>query len=395
MKNKAVILGANYYIGLSIIRYLGIYGIPTVAVDYSRKGTYGFHSKYCSETLIGPDVKKDPEGMVEFLIDYARKQDHKPVLFPSADGYVEFIDKYVSILKEYYLFNQTEDRIHTKVMDKKTLHSIAKEHNVLVPETVKTDEENFKDKVEEYIKFPCLVKPTDSPAFVSKFRRKLFTVYNMKELEEAVKKAKDAGLEVIIQRIIPGFDDHMYTFDAYLNKNSKVTHWATCQKFRQFPINFGASVYTGQKFVPELYEIGGRFLESIGYKGFGEIEFKKDAETGRFYLIEINTRTTNLNSLLFKAGLNMPYIAYRELVGEPMEPYAITNDTGLVFWYAYEDLFAVKDYLKTGQLKLMDVIKSYNKPKAYAIWDAKDPKPAFVFLGSKVKRIFEKAFRVG
>lgn len=394
MKNKAVILGANYYIGLSIIRCLGIHGVPTVAIDYSRKGTYGFHSKYCSETLIGPDIKKDPEGMVEFLIDYAKKQDHKPVLFPSADGYVEFIDKYASILKEYYLFNQTEDRIHTKVMDKKTLHSIAKEHNVLVPETVKVDEENFRDKVEEYIKFPCLVKPTDSPAFVSKFRRKLFKVYNMEELDEAVKKANDANLEVIIQRIIPGFDDHMHTFDAYLNKDSKVTHWATCQKYRQFPINFGASVYTGQKFVPELYEIGGRFLESIGYKGFGEIEFKKDAETGKFYLIEINTRTTNLNSLLFKAGLNMPYIAYRELVGDPMEPYAITNDTGLVFWYAYEDLFAVKDYLKTGQLKLMDVIKSYNKPKSYAIWDAKDPKPAFVFLGSKVKRVFEKVFRI-
>jgi D-aspartate ligase len=393
MKNKAVILGANYYIGLSIIRCLGIHGVPTVAIDYSRKGTYGFHSKYCSETLIGPDIKKDPEGMVEFLIDYAKKQDHKPVLFPSADGYVEFIDKYVSILKEYYLFNQTEDRIHTKVMDKKTLHSIAKEHNVLVPETVKVDEENFKDKVEEYIKFPCLVKPTDSPAFVSKFRRKLFKVYNMDELDEAVKKANDANLEVIIQRIIPGFDDHMHTFDAYLNKDSKVTHWTTCQKYRQFPINFGASVYTGQKFVPELYEIGGRFLESIGYKGFGEIEFKKDAETGKFYLIEINTRTTNLNSLLYKAGLNMPYIAYRELVGEPVEPYAITKDTGLVFWYAYEDLFAVKDYLKTGQLKLIDVIKSYNKPKAYAIWDAKDPKPAFVFWGGKLKRVFEKVFR--
>ena len=31
----------------------------------------------------------------------------------------------------------------------------------------------------------------------------------------------------------------------------------------------------------------------------------------------------------------------------------------------------------------MDVIKSYNKPKAYAIWDWKDPKPAFVFFGNK------------
>ena len=62
-----------------------------------------------------------------------------------------------------------------------------------------------------------------------------------------------------MQRIIPGFDDHMYTFDAYMNQEGKVTHWVTCQKFRQYPINFGASVYTGQRYVPELYELGRHF----------------------------------------------------------------------------------------------------------------------------------------
>ncbi|MCF6465497.1 carboxylate--amine ligase [Clostridium sp. Cult2] len=394
MKTKAVILGANYYIGLSIIRCLAIHGVPTVAIDYSSKGTYGFHSKYCSEKLIGPNSKKDPEGLLNFLIEYSKKQDHKPVLFPSADGYVEFIDKYLSTLSKYYLITQTEEGLYTKVMDKGTLHSLAEEHGLLVPETVHIDDENFREKVEENVKFPCLVKPTDSPSFVSKFRKKLFKVYSMEELEEAIEKATSANLEVIVQRIIPGFDDHMYTFDAYLNQEAKVTHWLTCQKYRQFPINFGASVYTGQKYVPELYDIGGKFLEDIGYKGFAEIEFKKDADTGKYYLIEINARTTNLNSLLYKAGVNMPYIAYRELIGEPLEPYAVTHDTNLVFWYAFEDLLAIRGYLKTGQLKLIDVIKSYNKPKAYAIWDWKDPKPAFAFLGIKFSSLMRKIFKL-
>jgi len=394
MKIKAVVLGANYYIGLSIIRCLAIHGVPTVAIDYSSKGTYGFHSKYCSERLIGPNCKEDPEGLLNFLIGYSKKQDHKPVLFPSADGYVEFIDKYLSTLSKYYLITQTEEGLYTKVMDKGILHSLAEEHGLLVPETVHIDDKNFKEKVEENIKFPCLVKPTDSPAFVSKFRKKLFKVYSMDELKEAIKKATSANLDVIVQRIIPGFDDHMYTFDAYLNQEAKVTHWITCQKYRQFPINFGASVYTGQKYVPKLYEIGGKFLEDIGYKGFAEIEFKKDADTGEYYLIEINARTTNLNSLLYKAGVNMPYIAYRELIGEPLEPYAITHDTNLVFWYAFEDLLAVRGYLKTGQLKLTDVIKSYNKPKAYAIWDWKDPKPAFAFLGMKFNSLMKKIFKL-
>ena len=82
MNNKALVLGANYYIGLSTIRCLGIHGVYVVAVDYSKKGTYGFSSKYCSEKIIGPHYKKDPEGFLKFLIEYAKKEKSKPVLIP-------------------------------------------------------------------------------------------------------------------------------------------------------------------------------------------------------------------------------------------------------------------------------------------------------------------------
>ncbi|WP_453992810.1 carboxylate--amine ligase [Bacillus nitroreducens] len=390
MNNKAVILGCNYYIGLSTIRCLGKEGIHTVAVDYSYEGTYGADSKYCTEHIIAPHYRKDTEGFISFLIEYARKQTAKPVLIPCHDNYVEVIDQYLHELKEYYLIPQTEQGLYTKTMDKERLHQLATEHGMLVPETVRLNDDNFYEKIEETIKYPCVVKPTDSPSFVSIFRKKLFIVNNRQELDDALHKAKEAKQEVIVQRIIPGFDDHMYTFDAYLNQDAKVTHWVTAQKFRQYPINFGASVYTGQRYVPELKEIGTRFLEAIGFKGFVEIEFKKDAETGQFYLIELNVRITNFNTLLNKVGFNFPYITYRELTGNPLPPKGLEHDTGQVFWYAYEDFYAVRGYLKTGQLTLGQVVRSYFKPKAHAIWDWNDPKPFISFVkmiaGKKKKR---------
>ncbi|ELK48227.1 ATP-grasp domain-containing protein [Halobacillus sp. BAB-2008] len=379
MANKAVVLGANYYIGLSTIRCLGVHGVHVAAVDYAWEGAYGLESKYCSEALIGPHYKEDPEGLVAFLIDYAKKQQEAPVLIPTADPYVEFVDAYLPELREHFLIPQKEQGLYTKIMDKGTLHKLASEHGVAVPETFHVDGAEYVDKVESDIGYPCLVKPVDSPAFVAKFRRKLFTVHTREELVEKVEESKAADIEVIVQRIIPGFDDHMYTFDAYLDQDSKVTHWVTCQKLRQFPVNYGASVYTQQKYVPELYELGSRFLEGIQYKGFAEIEFKKDAETGRYYLIEINVRITNLNHLLQKTGINIPYITYKELTGDPLPPKAVEEDQNIVFWYAYEDLLAVREYIKTGQLSPKKVFKSYFRPKAHAIWDPKDPKPAFAF----------------
>lgn len=391
LNNKAVILGSNYYIGLSTIRCLGKHGIHTVAVDYSDKNTYAADSKYCSERLISPHYKEDPAGFIRFLTDYASKQSAPPVLIPCHDNYVEIIDEYLDELREYYLIPQTEKGIYTTLMNKESLERAAVEKGVAVPETARVDEEGFLNKVETVIKYPCLVKPSDSPAFVAKFRKKLFKAANREELIAAIDKAHQAGLEVIVQRIIPGFDDHMYTFDAYLNQDSKVTHWVTCQKYRQYPINFGASVYTGQKYVPELYDIGAKFLESMGYKGFAEIEFKKDAETGKFYLIEVNVRITNLNVLLAKAGVNVPYITYRELTGSPLPPSAVTKDTNLVFWYAYEDMLAIRGYLKTKQLTFGQVAASFFKPKAHAIWSWEDPKPFFSFL-SMISGKFTRRF---
>ena len=390
MGNKAVVLGSNYYIGLSIIRCLGSEGVYTVAVDYNKDETYGAKSKYVKEHLIGPHYKKKPEEFLAFLIDFAKKQESKPVLFPGADPYVEFMDNHFDELKEYYLFPMTEKGLWTEVMDKEKLHSLAVKYGVAVPETTRPTDKNFYEMIEKEIKYPCIIKPTDSPSFVAQFRKKIFHVNNLEELEKGLKLAKDANLDVIVQRIIPGFDDHMYTFDAYMNQDSEVTHWMTCQKYRQYPINFGASVYTGQKYVAELYDIGAPFFKALGYKGFGEIEFKKDAETGKYYLIEINARTTNLNSLLYKVGINFPYLAYKEMIGEPIGTKEIKEDTGIVFRYLQEDLLAIRDYTRKGQLTHGSIVKSLFRRKAPAIWSFSDPKPGLDYFGILMKKVGNK-----
>jgi predicted ATP-grasp superfamily ATP-dependent carboligase len=221
----------------------------------------------------------------------------------------------------------------------------------------------------------------------------MFKVHNTDELNAAINKAKAHDLEVFVQRIIPGFDDHMYTFDCYLNQSSKVTHYMTCNKNRQYPINFGASVYTKQVHVPKLFEIGAPFLEAVGFKGFAEIEFKKDEQTGKYYLIEINVRTTNLNILLEKVGLNFPYIAYQELIGQPVPNKNIEISTNRTFVYAFEDVLAIKGYVQSKQLSIASVFLSLFRRKAYAIWAFDDTKPYFSYMGALFGKVFDKLRR--
>jgi len=392
MANKAVILGTNYYIGLSIIRTLGYEGIETIAIDYTKDELYASKSKYLSKHYFAPNFKEDKKGYLDKLIEIGKGEKEKPLLFPGADPYAEFIDQHLNILKEYFLIPMVEQGLWTKVMRKESLNKLANDHGVLVPETLEVDTPDLFEKIEQVIGFPCIIKPTDSPRFVSVFRRKIFYCENMEHIKKYLKMAKEENIDVVVQRIIPGFDDHMYTFDFYIDQSGKVSHWLTCRKLRQFPINFGASVYTEQKYVQELADIGIPFLENIGYRGFGEIEFKKDANNGKFYMIEVNTRTTTLNELLYRAGINFPYVTYKDMTNDPLPDKAIKEDTGLVFWYLFEDILAIRGYIKTGQLKYLQVVKSLFRKKVPAIWSFDDPKPGLFYTGLLFKKVFKKVF---
>lgn len=78
--NKAVVLGCNYYIGLSVIRCLGVEGVHVVACDYDFENSYGARSKYISEFLKVYNLNKDDRKTFIELLEYGKSQTEKPVL---------------------------------------------------------------------------------------------------------------------------------------------------------------------------------------------------------------------------------------------------------------------------------------------------------------------------
>lgn len=382
--NQAVVLGSNYYIGLSIIRCLGRENIEIIAMDYQVEKTYGAKSKYLSKQFIVPHYKKKKE-LLDYLIEYGKKQTVKPVLYPTADAYVAFMDKYLNPLKEFYLMPMTEEGLWTKLMDKDMLRSLCLQHDVLIPETIIPEELDWST-FDDLIGFPCLLKPSESPAFVGHYRKKMFVCEDKKSLELAIETTKRDGFHMLIQRMIIGPDSNVCTYDAYLNHESNVTHSITCQKLRQFPIHFGASCYTIQRYIPEIEEIGQNFLEAVGYKGFAEIEFKKDNRNQKYYLIEVNTRTTTLNEMLNEVGVNFPLAAYKDLTGDELSPIIVKDSTDIAFRYHIEDLISSFKYMKLKELSFQDYISSLRRSKVYAIWSKYDIKPYFSYIKDKILR---------
>lgn len=385
-----VFLGANYYTGLSGIRTLGRRGIRVIALDYDFSTAYGLASRYVSRRVLCPNASTQEKELVEFLVALASEFDRKPVLMLSHDVYALMASRHSELLSGYYLFHWIPRGLLEQIVDKKGLYTLACRHNMKMPLTLFPGSPEEDEEAASRIVFPCLVKPSISHLFVKMFRKKLFIAHNRKELYEALLLSREAGIDVMVQQLIPGFDDRMYVLDVFIDKEGQATHTMSAQKIRQFPANFGSSTLTHQFPVPELYEPGVSFLQRIGYRGYSEIEFKRHAETGEFYMIEINARLSTLNVLFDACGLEYPYIIYRDLTGNPLPPVHLDRHLNYAFYHFYEDIFAVRQYRKAKQLTWKEIIKPFlAHRKKYAVWALDDPLPSLFFL----KIVFSKAWK--
>lgn len=380
MPPPVVMLGANFYTALGAIRTLGRRGVPVYALDYHFPTAYALSSRYVTRKILCPDINKDEEGLAGFLVELGWSLEQKPVLMATADSYALLISRYADRLAPYYIFPENRSGLLEEVIDKKGLALLAGEHSLPFPQTFVVDQNSDIDSIADRIPYPCIIKPALSHKFVRVFRQKCLYVNSREELLANLETALDSRLEVMVQEIIPGFDDRMYVFDFYINRQGRVTHTFTAQKLRQFPINFGSSTLTRQAYDRDLVETGLECIRKIGYRGYGEIEFKQHPHSGKFYLIEINARLSTLNILFDKCGVEFAYIMYRDLLGDPLPDFHLAENRPWAFWHAYEDLISSAAYLKQGQLTAGEIVRPWlAHRKAHAIWAGDDIKPLFSF----------------
>lgn len=395
MKPAAVILGANYYTPLGAIRTLGRRGVKVYALDYHFPTAYALSSKYVFKKVLCPDVNKDEQGMARFLIELGKQFSEMPVLMAGHDNYALLISRYAEELAPYFRIPANPPGLLEEIINKKGLYRIAQKHGLQMPLTCFLENTSDLSEVAEQMRYPCMIKPALSHEFVRIFRSKCLIASDRSSLTDALSRAQSAGLEVMVQEIIPGFDDCMYVFDAYINSEGRATHTLTAQKLRQFPINFGSSTLTHHCYDPELAALGLGYMRRIGYRGFGEIEFKRNPLDGKFYMIEINARLSSLNVLFDKCGMEFAYIHYQDLIGEPLPDCHLQEEKPWAFWHAYEDFFSTRAYIKSGQLGWKEIIRPWlSHHKAHAIWAADDLMPLFAFGKILLVKLFGRAGRL-
>jgi predicted ATP-grasp superfamily ATP-dependent carboligase len=176
------------------------------------------------------------------------------------------------------------------------------------------------------IGLPVLVKPEQHVGFKQRFRRQAFRCETMEEVDEAYTRAKE--FEPMVQELIPGGDDTLYTVGSYLDRNGRPLGVFSGRKLRQTPPGVGTCRVGEALWVQDAVDAALLLLAAFDYVGLSQVEFKRDPRDGGFKLMEINPRLWQWHGLATACGVDLPRIAYDDLVGESSPSPATMNGAG-------------------------------------------------------------------
>ena len=387
-RHPAVVLQVSWANGLDIIRDLAAMGVPLLAVDADPRAL-GLRSRLAAG-MVCPDPNVDEEAFILFLEQLGPRLPRRAVLFPTHDQYIWPISRHAPRLEPWFIIPFSRWDTMQRLHDKRDQIETAQRIGVDVPRTVFVDDEADLARGADEIGFPAVFKPVESLAFKLRFRRHVLEIASRDELFEVYDKVRDCGT-LMLQDIVPGGDDELYTLGSYLDAQSRPMAQFTGHKLRQHPPRFGHVSMAVSLWVPELAEAGLRLLHEFGYHGVSQVEFKRDPRDGRYRLMEINARHWMWHSLATACGVNLSLSAYRDAIGDPyVAPRQMDGYKWVVSLTDARDAFA---RWRRGQQPLGPWVRSYSGVKVDGLFSLRDPLPGALLVGRQVRTIVTRTGR--
>jgi predicted ATP-grasp superfamily ATP-dependent carboligase len=365
-KGTAVVAEVGWVNGLAAIRSLGRHGLRVVAVDH-RSYALGFRSRY-AEPRIAPEPVDDEDGFIAALAAIGEETDDLLPVFPTHDEHLNAIARRAAGLPGNYRFPFPGWDVLEKIQSKRHQLDTAASIGFPIPRTLHPRSAEEARAAGEEIGFPLVVKPSANIGFRRTHRAQLFRCETPEELERAYEAA--APYEPMVQELIPGGAEAMYTLGSYLDRSGEPLGLFSGRKLSQTHGFTGTARVGEAVWVDEVVEQGLALLRALDFHGISQVEMIRDPRDGEYKLIEVNPRLWQWHSLAAACGVDLPWIAYRDLVGDPL-PAARMHGDG--------KRWAIT--LMAGSGHAMT-----RPPYVDAVFTRDDPKPAIVQIGRQALR---------
>ena len=375
---------------LNLVRAVGRAGLTAMVITGNPRTA---RSRYCSvaRTLTSPIT--DVEQSARELCELGRSLRGTPTLYYSNDAQLLMVSRFRRQLDPYYRFLLPDDSLINDLVDKERFQQLAKRLDLPVPRAL-SDTAGTASSEGDACRFPCIIKPASRVGWFESTiidaldgaPHKGIKVDTPEELKRWTAEMRSHGRPYIIQEFIGGGDQEIYSFHGYFNERSEPLAWFVGRKIRTYPLDTGRSTCLELVKRPEVMGLGIAILKRLRFQGIVKIDFKRDPDSGRFYLLEINPRFNLWHYLGAVCGVNLPAVAHAHLTGKPI---SVRSDyrVGVRWISGSKDLKAAWAGFRARRWTIRQWIAPYAGPTIYnvAAWD--DPVPAlYTFLHVVINR---------
>ena len=304
--------------GLGVVRSLSHGRMPIYLLD-NRARCPARWSRYCRYLRVSTI---DGRELVDALVDLARRLACRPVLILTGDQSVNCVSEYRQLLEPLYRISLPSRDMVRALADKSRFHSLAEREGFVVPRSV-----SLRSAADlallEGLTPPLIVKPADKTLVLNGSVERAARAATLAHARRAAARMLTCAPAVIVQEWVAGPDTELYFTLFSCDRDCRPVGLFVGRKLVCSPPAIGntALCVAAPEVAPELTAATLRFISRVGYRGLGSLEFKRDAHTGRFVIIEPTVgRTDWQEELATLCGVNLPLRTYRAELGLPLEP---------------------------------------------------------------------------
>lgn len=373
MINHVIILG-NHIQALGISRIANKLGLT---VDlYSD---YNLSLTRFSNTCTNFFRFRDQQDLFEKLLN--TKFTAKPLLIPTNDALIKFIDENYAQLAEKFLITQANNSVLNACYNKVLTYKTATAYNIPIPASYFPLTEIDVKNISSSLTFPILIKPGVMHRLYNSLGKKVFVCKDSEQLIRNYHTAlkyipKD---EIIIQELIEGGAKNLFSFGC-VAINGQIKAGFCVNRLRQNPMDFGISTCYAKTVVNERIEqLTRSLLGNLNYFGFAEVEFMYDEKINDFKLLEINPRFWKWHSIANKLDINLLKVMVDFYEGKEIHE-KINKIKDIIWVESISDFYILQSEIRKGKISVKESINSLRFKTEHACWSGSDPLPSIMYL---------------
>jgi predicted ATP-grasp superfamily ATP-dependent carboligase len=381
-----LVTGAEEHQGLAVIRALGQRGIRVIACG-SKPHSMGFVSRYCAAHYQYASPLTDPDAFMMDIRSALRKS--KPaLLIPAVESSLVALDANRSEIEQNCRLAAPPSHVLRLAFDKFETIRLAGEVGVPAPVTIHAASRPELLRQAGMLTFPVAVKPRGPRRYAPTAHRlpyKSVYAHTPAELQKILETSEPSAGVPLVQELAKGIG---LCVTALCDGGEPVALFSYV-RLREVPASGGVSVVRRSIETPPVAaEFVRRLMRRMEWQGIAMIEFKYDAATDSYKLMEVNGRVQASIALAVDAGVDFPYLMSRLYSNRPLPPFSGYR-IGVTERWLRGDLIRLLQELSNGHTAngvsraaaLWQFIAGFAPRTKYDEFRLADPRPGLVEAG--------------